>query len=605
VVVFIKMSLTDLDVISTEQAHTLYGLFQERVNRSPTHTAYRSYNSDDKTWYDTNWQQVADQVARWQTALLTEGLRPGDRVALNLRNCKEWIFFDQAAMGLGLVVVPLYPDDRPDNVAYILRDADVKLLFFQNNSQWKRLKPSITDEHSLQRIVINNADEDKLDSPAVYADNWLADTPNELCACDSKPEELASIIYTSGTTGRPKGVMLSHHNMLSVSSGALQYFDVFPNDVFLSFLPLSHTLERTAGYYLPIMAGATVAYSRGIPQLGEDMLQVKPSILIAVPRVFERIYARLQSQLAAKSFIAKFLFKATITTGWARFQYQQQRARWRPDLLLWPLFEKLVASKVQQRLGGNMRLIVTGGAALPQHVAKLFLGLGQNLIQGYGLTETSPVISVNEPDNNYPNSVGRPLPGITVKIGNNDELLVQGPGNMLGYWNNHKATAQTIDSESWLHTGDQARLDDSGHIYITGRLKDILVLSNGEKVPPSDLESAILMDDIFDQALVVGEGESYLSALLVLNSEHWFALAQQHQLDAFEASSLSNKKLHSEMIKRLRQLLSSFPAYAKIRRVTLTLEGWTVDNDLLTATMKIKRNKVIEHHQTDIDKMYQ
>jgi len=515
------------------------------------------------------------------------------------------VFFDQAAMGLGLVVVPLYPDDRPDNVAYILQDADVKLLFLQNVSQWKRLKASITDEHSLQRVVINNADGDKLESPAIYADDWLGDVTSALQNSHSKPDELASIIYTSGTTGRPKGVMLSHHNMLSVAFGALQYFDVYPNDIFLSFLPLSHTLERTAGYYLPMMAGAVVAYSRGIPQLGEDMQHVKPSVMIAVPRVFERIYSKLQAQLASKSFIAKGLFKSTIAVGWTRFQYQQKRANWRPSLIMWPLLEKLVASKVQQRLGGNMRFIITGGAPLSQQVSKLFIGLGQMILQGYGLTETSPVISVNEPNNNYPASVGRPLPGITAKIGDNDELLVQGPGNMMGYWNNHKATAQTIDSDSWLHTGDQARLDDSGHIYITGRLKDILVLSNGEKVPPSDLESAILMDDIFDQALVVGEGESYLSALLVLNSEHWFALAQQHQLDAFEANSLSNKKLHSEMIQRLRQLLSSFPAYAKIRRVTLTLDSWTVDNDLLTATMKIKRSKVIEHHQKDIDKMYQ
>jgi long-chain acyl-CoA synthetase len=603
-VIPITMALDELDVISTEQAHTLYGLFQERVKRSPSQTAYRSYNSEEKAWYDTSWLQAAKEVARWQAALLTENLKPGDRVALNLRNCKEWVFFDQAAMGLGLVVVPLYPDDRPDNVAYILQDADVKLLFVQNAAQWKRLKPSITDEHTLQRVVINNTDAESLDSPAIYAGDWLKDTNAELQTCDSKPEQLASIIYTSGTTGRPKGVMLSHHNMLSVSFGALQYFDVYPKDIFLSFLPLSHTLERTAGYYLPIMSGAVVAYSRGIPQLGEDMLQIKPSVMIAVPRVFERIYSKLQAQLASKSFIAKGLFKLTIAVGWARFHYQQQRAHWRPSFVWWPLLEKLVASKVQQRLGGNMRFIITGGAPLSQQVSKLFIGLGQMILQGYGLTETSPVISVNEPTNNHPSSVGRPLPGITTKIGENDELLVQGPGNMMGYWNNHKATAQTIDSENWLHTGDQARIDESGHIYITGRLKDILVLSNGEKVPPSDIEAAILMDDLFDQAVVLGEGESYLTALLVLNSEYWFKLAQQHQLDSFDANSLSDKKLHNEMIQRLRLLLSSFPAYAKIRRVTLTLEPWTVDNDLLTATMKVKRNKVIEHHQADIDKMY-
>jgi long-chain acyl-CoA synthetase len=189
-------------------------------------------------------------------------------------------------------------------------------------------------------------------------------------------------------------------------------------------------------------------------------------------------------------------------------------------------------------------------------------------------------------------------------IGNNEELLVRGPGNMLGYWNNHKATAQTIDAQGWLHTGDQARIDDDGHIHITGRIKDILVLSNGEKVPPGDIESAIILDPIFEQALILGEGESYLVALLVLNSDHWFTLAKEHGLDGFDHDSLNNKALHSDIVKRIRGLLHDFPAYARIRRVTLTLDAWTVENSLMTPTMKIKRAKVIERYQEDIEKMY-
>ncbi len=592
------------DVIPLEQAGTLYGLFCERLKRSPHLPAYRSYSNDTKSWYDVTWEEVSTQVARWQEALLKEDLEPGDRVAINLKNCKEWVFFDQAAMGLGLVTVPLYPDDRPDNVAYILQDADVKLLFLQTASQWKRLVPSITDEHALKRVVISNSDSDELLAPAVYADSWLPENWGVIQDWDADPHQLASIIYTSGTTGRPKGVMLSHHNMLSVAAGSLQYFDVGPSDIFLSFLPLSHTLERTAGYYLPVMTGAVVAYARGIPQLADDMVNIKPSIMIAVPRIFERIYSRIHSQLAGKSFIARRLFQLTAALGWARFQHKQGQGWWRPSFLLWPLFDKLVASKVKEKFGGNMRLILSGGAALPEKVAQLFIGLDLCLLQGYGLTETSPVISVNAPDTNIPASVGKAIPGVAVMIGNNDELLVRGPGNMLGYWNNHKATAQTIDAQGWLHTGDQARIGKDGHIFITGRIKDILVLSNGEKVPPGDMESAILMDDIFEQALVLGEGESYLTALLVLNSDNWFTLAKEHSLDGFDHDSLNSKALNSDIIRRLRELLHDFPAYAKIRRVTLTLEPWTVENDLMTPTMKIKRPKVIAHHQADIDTMY-
>lgn len=598
------MAEVSIDVIPLEQAGTLYGLFCERLKRSPHDAAYHSYSSSDKSWHDITWEEVATRVACWQEALEKEKLDPGDRVAINLKNCKEWVFFDQAAMGLGLVLVPLYPDDRPDNVAYILQDADVKLLFLQNARQWKLLEPSITEEHHLKRIIINNNDGETLSSPAMYADEWLPENWGSIHEWDTEPHQLASIIYTSGTTGRPKGVMLSHHNMLSVASGSLQFMDVLPDDIFLSFLPLSHTLERTAGYYLPMMAGAKVAYARGIPQLADDMMNVKPTIMIAVPRIFERIYTRLQGQIADKSVIAKGLFKMTSALGWLKFLQKQGRGWWRPSFLLWPLLDKLVASKVKDRFGGSMRVIVSGGAALPEPVAKLFIGLDLCLLQGYGLTETSPVISVNSPTNNIPASVGRPIPGVAVMIGNNDELLVRGPGNMLGYWNNHKATAQTIDASGWLHTGDQARIDEDGHIHITGRIKDILVLSNGEKVPPGDIESAIIMDAIFEQALVLGEGESYLSALLVLNSDLWFALAKEHELDGFDKSSLNDKALQNAIIQRLRKLLHEFPAYARIRRITLTLEAWTVDNGLMTPTMKVKRPKVIEHHKNDIDAMY-
>ncbi len=592
------------DVISPEQAATLYGLFKERLRRSPHHIAYRSYDSDTQRWLDMTWRELAAQIARWQAALAAEHLQAGDRVAINLRNCVEWVCFDQAALGLGLVLVPLYPDDRPENVAYILRDAKVKMLLLQNSKQWQKLVPEITTEHDLQRIVIQNPDTSCLDGPALSVNEWLNVEDALLHHTPSQPHDLASIIYTSGTTGRPKGVMLSHQNMLSVAYGGLKCIDILPTDLFLSFLPLSHTLERTAGYYLPMMAGATVAYARGIPQLAEDMLQVKPTTLIAVPRIFERIYTHVHGQLKEKSPFAQRLFHKAVAIGLHRFEYQQKRQSWHPKLMLWPLLDKLVASKLKQRLGGKMRIILSGGAALPQTVAELFIGLDFCLLQGYGLTETSPVISVNAPQNNFPTSVGTVIPGVTVKIGDNEELLVKGSGLMLGYWGNNEATSQIIDNEGWLHTGDQARLSDTGHIYITGRIKDILVMSNGEKVPPGDIEAAILMDPLFEQALVIGEGQAFLSALLVLNADNWPDLAQTLGLQAEDPKSLTNKVLHNHIIKQLRILLSAFPAHAKIRQVSLYLEPWSIDNDLMTPTMKIKRRKVSAHYQSDIDKIY-
>ena len=398
--------------------------------------------------------------------------------------------------------------------------------------------------------------------------------------------------------------MLSHHNMLSVAYGSLQFFEILPDDIFLSFLPLSHTLERTGGYYLPMMAGSKVVFSRSIPLLADDMRQVQPTIMIAVPRIFERIYDRVHKQLAEGSWLKRRIFKLAVKVGWKRFQYQQGRKYWSPSLLLWPLLHKLVVSKFHQRLGGKLRLAVSGGAALPTHAAKLFIGLDLVLLQGYGLTETSPVISVNEPSSNDPGSVGRAIQGVEVRIGKDEELEVKGPGNMLGYWNNHKATAQTIDADGWLHTGDKAHISESGHIYIIGRIKDILVLNNGEKVPPADIEAAIVSNGLIDQALVVGEGQPYLAALLVINGESWPQIAQQLGLDPLQNESLGSKVLQQHFVRLLRQWLFEFPAYARIRRVHLTLQPWTIENGLLTPTLKVKRALVEQRYDKEIKALY-
>jgi len=596
------------DLISPDSVGTIDGMFFERVRRSGDRPAYKSYERESQSWVEYSWKQIAEQVARWQDALASEKLNPGDRVALVLRNCPQWVMFDQASLGLGLVVVPLYTDDRPDSIAYILTDAAVKLLLVQDVGRWKRLAPAIGDNQFLERVLIldSGGGAAKLaarDERIRLASDWLPAKGSDLRRRKGKADELASIVYTSGTTGRPKGVMLSHNNMMSVAHGGLAVVDCYREDVFLSFLPLSHTLERTGGYYLPIMTGSMVAYSRSVGQLAQDLQIIRPTAMIAVPRIFERVYGRLKEQLSAKSAFARRMFEMAVDVGWARFLFQQGRGGWSPILLLWPLLQRLVAAKVQDKLGGRLRVAVSGGAPLSPDIAKVFIGLGVPLLQGYGLTETSPVISINPLENNEPSSVGIPLRKIKVKIGADNELLVKSPGVMLGYWNNHAATRAMIDSDGWLHTGDLARIE-SEHLYITGRIKDILILSNGEKVPPSDMELAIALDPLVEQVMVIGEGRPYLTALLVLNADFWPGLAQDCGLDPMASASLDNSKVASLVLKRVKQALSGFPGFAKIRRVTLLLAPWTVDNDLLTPTLKTKRAKVLEHYAAEVDSMY-
>jgi len=594
------------DMITAQQAQTLPGLFRERVKRTPQLIAYR-YGLKNNVWESLTWADMSAHVARWQAALALENLAPGDRIAIMLRNSPQWVMFDQAALGLGLVTVPLYTDDRPDNVAYIIAEADVKLLLLEGAMQWKRLYTAREKLSSLTRIVSIQAIDDKafFDSRLQALDQWL---PNEktysLRAEECPSDDLASIIYTSGTTGRPKGVMLSHRNMLSNAQSAASCLNFKLDDLFLSFLPLSHTLERTDGYYLPMVVGASVAYARSIPQLGIDLTTLRPTILISVPRIYEQVYAKIQNQLDQKSALAQKLFMLTVEVGWRRFEYRQGRTSWHPQLLLWPLLRRLVATPVLNKLGGRMRLAISGGAALSPTIAKVFIGLGLNLVQGYGLTETSPVISVNRPNDNVPASIGTTIPGVEVKLGENDELLSKSPYVMLGYWKNSIATEEIIDKAGWLHTGDKARLDEQGHLYITGRIKEIIVMGNAEKVPPADLEMCISIDTLFDQVMVIGEGKPFLSALVVLNVEQWQSYATSLKVNPDQAESLQTKSVHQAILARIGKQSKDFPATAQIRRVSLSLEPWTVDNGLLTPTLKMKRAQIIEHYQAQIEQMY-
>ena len=590
--------------ITPEQAGSLAGLFYERVQRTPDHPAYRYYDDCDEIWRDLSWALIGALVARWQAAMAAENLQPGDRVAIMLQNCPEWVMFDQAALANGLVVVPLYTQDRAENVAYILQNAGVKLLLIGGQEHWDSLQPVRDELGFINRIVtlqhIDTAGHP--DNRLRTAGEWLPDQA-ELKRAELDSDALATIVYTSGTTGRPKGVMLSHRNILWDAWRSLQMVECGDDELFLSFLPLSHTLERTGGYYLPMILGATVAYNRSIPQLAEDLIAVRPTILISVPRIFERVYNKIQAGLEEKPAIARRLFQLAVRVGWRRFEHRQGRAAWHPGLLLWPLLNKLVADKVMQKLGGRMRIAVVGGAPLPGGVAQLFLGLGLPLIQGYGLTETSPVISVNRVEDNDPASVGCLLEDVEARIGENDELQVRSPGVMLGYWDNEKATADMIDSDGWLHTGDKARLQN-GHLYITGRLKEILVLANGEKVPPADMEMAICMDSLIEQAMVIGDNRPFLSALLVLNPEQWTLLAKRLQLDPNDPQACEHEQIRAVVLERVVRQISMFPGYAQIRAVACQLEPWSIEDGLMTPTLKLKREQVCERYREVIERMY-
>ncbi|MEA1888954.1 MAG: AMP-dependent synthetase/ligase [Pseudomonadota bacterium] len=590
------------DIIHPDQAGSIFGLFSERVRRSPGHCAYRQYDSQTEQWLDFSWQEIANQVVLWHTALTAEGLKPGDRVAICLRNCSEWVIFEIAAHSLGLITVPIYTNDRPDNMAYVLEDSGTQLLLVEHQKQWQGIIDTRKKLPELKRVLCLSAKEDCDDERLRAVSHWLPGS-GELVDHAGNPGSLASLVYTSGTTGRPKGVMLSHYNMIWDAWAGLQHIKVYPDDVALSFLPLSHTLERTIGYYLTMMAGATVAFNRSIPELGEDMKSIRPTIMISVPRIFDRIYMRIQDGLKEKPAPLRWLFKAGVAIGWTRFERLQGRSQsfwWKP---FWPLFEKLFASRIRNAFGGRLRFAISGGAPLSYPIAKVFIAFGINIQQGYGLTETSPVICVNTLEDNRPETVGTVFRDVEVRIGEDDELQIRSPGVMMGYWNNHTATYQTIDTDGWLHSGDKARIDPDGHISITGRIKEVIVLANGEKVPPADLEMALAADPLFDQVMIIGEGHSFLAALIVLNKPQHSALAAHHkELAQLEPGSTEFKEY---LLQRIFPLLHDFPGYMQVFGVAVVDECWTVENELMTPTLKLKRHAIIARHAAEVNEIYQ
>lgn len=592
------MAKGTLDVISIEDAGSLPGLFRERASRTPQAVAYRHFDATQSRWEDFTWAESARQINAIQVALEKEGLNVGDRVAIMLRNCPQWVFFEQAALAMGLVVVPLYTDDRAENVSYVLQDAGIKLLLVEDDATLNKLESINAQLEGLLRVISVEACKHAEDfARLVTLSDWqqFDETPSVMPALEL--DDLATLVYTSGTTGRPKGVMLSHRNILFNAYAAVEVFPIYCEDRFLSFLPLSHMLERTLGYYIPMMTGSTVAFARSVQGLAEDLLSQTPTILISVPRIYERVYNKIQGQVANKSPFAQSLFKNAVELGWKRFQQGGGGG------LRWPILKTLVAKKILAKLGGRLRLAICGGAPLSEKVAKTFVGLGLNLIQGYGLTETSPIVSGNPESANDPASVGTALPGIEVKVGEDEELLTRSPSVMLGYWNNPTATKDMIDDDGWLHTGDKGFIKDK-HLFITGRLKDVMVMSNGEKVSPADMEMAIGLDPVVEQVLLIGEGKPFLSAIVVLEPEVWKVEAEAQGFDVSDNALLTSKQARKWMLERIATQLKGFPGYAKVRAVTLLNIPWTIESGTMTPTMKLRRAVIIEKNQACIDNMY-
>ena len=599
-----QSALSD-DAITARQASTLWGLFRERTRRSPDAIAYRDYDRTQAGRRDHTWRMISERVDRFRAALAQENITAGDRVAVLLPNGIDWVCLDLAAHGSGLVVVGLYPHDTAASNAYILGHSDARLVLLDSEARWKALQPFRSEFPALARVWIRDAE----GCPAARGGGPIACNLADVLANaieppsqhPATPSDFATLIYTSGTTGRPKGVMLSHYALLWNAQASAAVIPTRRDDVFLSILPIAHAFERTVGYYLPMMGGCTIAYARSAQDLPEDLIMVQPTAMLGVPLLFERMSAAIWAKVAA-SVAKRSLLRMAASIGWRRFVDAQHRAS--PGLatrLLWPILKRYVAMPVLAAFGGRLRVAISGGAPLDQGVARMLIGLGLPLVEGYGLTEAAPVVAANGLDDNLPGSVGRPLDGVEVKLTSKGELLVRSPSIMMGYWKADAETARALDATGWLATGDVAEITEDGRIFIRGRLTEIIVLSIGEKVNPNVVEAELTRDPLFEQAVVVGNGRPFLAAVIVLNAEAWKLFAASKGLDPQQPNHAASK---IELLARITSLLDALPRYAQVRAVHLTLEPWTIGAGLLTPTLKVKRDVVVPLFAKEIDDLY-
>lgn len=603
-------------------AQTLPQLLAYRAASTPDAEAYRAFDPGTQAWTSLTWAQAAERVGTWAQALAAMQLPAAARVAILLPNGLHAMCADQSTLATGCVPVPLHAIDNPGSIAYILADCEASMLIVGQAEQWEKIRAVGTPFPALRAVVITDDDTSAFTptagsggGPAVGSlVQWLAGASAAPAPVTTPPgaDDLAAIVYTSGTTGKPKGVMLTHRNVVSDVKAVLDRIAPTVDDVFLSFLPLSHTFERTGGYYLPIAAGSCVAYARSVALLADDLKTVRPTVLVSVPRIYERIHAKLLEKLSPTPWKMQ-LYEAAQNKGWARFCAAQglpapsanegSAAGWMAALP-WPLLQALVAQPLLAQFGGRVRVAVSGGAPLSPTIAKCFLGLGLPLVQGYGMTETAPVVSVNSLNDNDPACVGKALPGVEVRIGDNRELQVRGPIVMKGYWKRPEDTAKILGADGWLGTGDQAEIVN-GRIYIKGRIKEIIVTSTGEKIPPGDLELAMMADPLLEQTFVVGENRPFIACVAVLKADEWQRLAADLGLSAQDAASLNHPSVHRAVLARIEKNTASFARYAVPRAVHCTLTPWTIENTFMTPTLKLKRNNLMAHFAEAIEGMYQ
>lgn len=582
--------------------------FLEAVDRDPDGVAQMVKSG--QRWQTISRRELLGRVAALAEALAGMGVAAGDRVALFCPNRPEWHVVDFAALGLGAVDVPIYFNESPERLCYIVNHSGAKVVVGVGEEQSRRLMGCRAQLTSVEHVILGDAPADlagdflRLEDVLAHAGEAAA-AEYRRRALEARPETLASILYTSGTTGEPKGVMLTHNNFSSNATDSCVGMDFYPSDIGLSFLPLSHVYERLIDYVY-LFNGIPVAYVPKMDQLAAAMLEVRPTLAASVPRVFEKVYAGIQEKAARASGLRRALFQFAMRAA-------RDAAPWRgygravgPGVKLrWHLANRLVYPKVRAALGGRIRRFNSGAAPLALHLLEFFWSVGVPIYQGYGLTETSPVVSTNNPQANRLGTVGRPIPYVEVRIAADGEILVRGPCVMQGYYKKPEETRAVLDDAGWFATGDIGRLDDDGYLVITDRKKDLIKTAAGKFVAPQPIENRLKASPLVLNAAVIGDRRKFCVALVVPHFANLAALAAQAGLTFSSNTELAaHPWVRRQIQQEIERLNGSLAQYETIKRFALLDHDFSFEDGQLTYTMKLKRRVVEERYAELIESLY-
>jgi len=580
-------------------------LIHQSTERQPEHLALRW--KEDGVYQSMSYGELWTQIQSAAHALQEIGVRPTSKVAILANNCPQWTVSDLAIMACGAVTVPIYPTVTPQQVAYILQNADVEVILVENDELAEKVRQALEEPGTEQlHTVVVIRTTSRLGAGQMHWQEFLLRGRALLAAAGEVStwravtgDTLATIVHTSGTTGNPKGVMLTHRNLVDNAQGVLAYVPVRPEDITLSYLPLSHIFERTCGQFGMLIAGATICFAESLNTITTNLVEVRPTLMTSVPRLFEKIYDGVMKNVQASPPLRQKIFRLALKIGQQRLERETLLTK-----LLHPLLDKLVWSTIRERMGGRIRLLVSGGAALSPTVGEFLKIAGLNVCEGYGMTETAPVVSCNPTHDLRVGTVGQVLRNTEIKIAADGELLVRGTSVMLGYYKDEEATRKSFDEEGFLYTGDIAEVVD-GYLRIIERKKNILVLATGKNVAPFPIEAAMSRSPFISQAVLIGDKRKYVSALLVPDFDNLKAWAAEQGLSySSNAELVATPQVQVLFASEVKRELLSFADYEKPKKFTVLPSELSMENGQLTATLKVRTHVLTVHYQQEIEAMY-